>query len=156
EGYALTVGGLYPEMMHNGCQTGTLASLPPLQAKVVARVIPDEYARVQLWRSVGGCLNMSATQYFRTIINYAQALKIPSVLTDTSSHTIQKTSLLRQFLNLNPRLPADGMVLTCQSNRHTVLLTHVSVCYQSNGDYKSCGTRVVSNCPATFTIQGTY
>lgn len=156
EGYALTVGGLIPENGHVGCETNSSAALSPLQAKVVARVIPDELARVQLWRNVGGCMSMNATQYFRTIINYAQDLKIPAVLTDATSHNVTKASLVKQFLHLNPRLPADGIVLFCQSNRTTTLLTHISVCYKSNGEYKSCSPKIVSNCPNNFTIQGIY
>lgn len=156
EGYALTVGGLVPENVHAGCETNSSATLSPLQAKVVARIIPDEVARVQLWHNVGGCMSMNATQYFRTIINYAQDLKIPAVLTDTTSHTIAKTNLEKQFLHLNPRLPADGIVLFCQSNRNTTFLTHISVCYKTNGGYKACTPKIVSNCPNNFTIQGIY
>jgi ribonuclease T2 len=74
EGYALTVAGLVPEGRYTGCETTSSAILPPLQAKVVARIIPDEVSRIQLWHSVGDCMSMSAVQYFRTIINYA-ALK---------------------------------------------------------------------------------
>jgi ribonuclease T2 len=156
EGYALTVAGLVPETMRAGCETNSSAILPPLQAKVVARIIPDEASRIQLWRSVGGCMSMSAVQYFRTIINYAQRLKIPAVLTDASSHTIQRPTLLAQFLKLNSGLPADGIEFHCQSNHGTTVLTHVSICYNSNGTYKACANHEISNCPKSFTIQGTY
>ena len=47
EGYALTVAGLVPETMRAGCETNSSAILPPLQAKVVARIIPDEASRIQ-------------------------------------------------------------------------------------------------------------
>lgn len=99
---------------------------------------------------------MSAVQYFRTIINYAQRLKIPAVLTDASSHTIQRPTLLAQFLKLNSGLPADGIEFHCQSNHGTTVLTHVSICYNSNGTYKACANHEISNCPKSFTIQGTY
>ncbi|MHA3082514.1 ribonuclease T2 family protein [Acinetobacter sp. ANC 5383] len=156
EGYALTVAGLVPEGRYTGCETTSSAILPPLQAKVVARIIPDEVSRIQLWHSVGDCMSMSAAQYFRTIINYAQHLKIPAVLTDASSHTIQRQTLLAQFLKLNSGLSADGIEFSCQNNHGTTLLTHVSVCYNSNGSYKSCTSHELSNCPKNFTIQGTY
>ena len=156
EGYALTVAGLVPEGHYTGCETSSSAILPPLQAKVVARVIPDEASRLQLWRSVGGCMSMPAVQYFRTIINYAQRLKIPAVLTDASSHTMQRQTLLAQFLKLNTGLPADGIEFFCQKNQNTTLLTHVSVCYNNSGAYKACAGQDISNCPKNFTIQGTY
>ncbi|MEB3767101.1 ribonuclease I [Acinetobacter sp. MD2] len=156
EGYALTVAGLMPETLHNRCETNTSAILSPLQAKVVARILPDEAERIQLWKSIGGCVPMSAAQYFRTIVNYAQELKIPTVMNDPSSHLMSKAALIQQISRLNPRLPIDGMVLTCQSNHKATLLTHVSICYKNNGDYKSCTTKLVSNCPSNLTIQGIY
>ena len=48
EGYTLNIEGLYPETSRTNCTTATSATLPPLQAKVVARVMPDEAARRQL------------------------------------------------------------------------------------------------------------
>ncbi len=53
EGYSLTISGLLPETTERNCTTNSSASLTPLQAKVVARVMPEENARIQLWRSVG-------------------------------------------------------------------------------------------------------
>ena len=74
EGYSLTITGLLPEVAASDCSTNTSAALPPLQAKVVARVMPEENARTQLWRGVGGCVPGNASQYFRTIINFADRL----------------------------------------------------------------------------------
>ncbi|WP_171294381.1 ribonuclease I [Acinetobacter sp. MB5] len=156
EGYALTVAGLVPEGRYTECETSSSAILPPLQARVVARIIPDEASRIQLWQSVGGCMSMSAVQYFRTIINYAQRLKIPAALTDSASHNIQKKALLTEFLRLNSGMSSDGVEFYCQKNHGTTLLTHVSVCYNSNGTYKACSSHEISNCPKKFTIQGTY
>ena len=49
EGYSLNITGLYPETTTRECQTKSSAVLSPLQTKVVARVMPDEHARRQLW-----------------------------------------------------------------------------------------------------------
>ncbi|MCF8999705.1 ribonuclease T2 family protein [Acinetobacter nectaris] len=159
EGYALTIGSLVPENFtrnNDACATDTSAVLSPLQSKVVARVIPDESYRVQLWHAVGGCVPMNAPQYFRTIINYAQNLKIPAVLTDTISHAMSKQSLEEQFLSLNKGLPAKGIQLNCQKDSHNAVLTHISICYKNNGQFKTCPTNITSNCPPQFNIQGTY
>ncbi|SDB97266.1 ribonuclease T2 family protein [Acinetobacter boissieri] len=156
EGYSLTIASLIPETFDNNCATDSSANLPPLQAKVVARVIPDEAYRVQLWRTIGGCTQMTASQYFRTIINYAQNLKIPMVLTDTSSNNVQKIALEGQFFALNKGLPERSVVLNCQKEGRTAYLTHVSICYKNNGQFKSCPTSMVSNCPNNIMIQGTY
>lgn len=52
--------------------------------------MPDENARVQLWQNVGGCVPMNASQYFRTIINFAERLKIPADLTSPNTIEVQK------------------------------------------------------------------
>lgn len=156
EGYSLTITGLLPETSSSSCETASLAILPPLQARVVARVMPDDNARTQLWRSVGGCVPMPANQYFRTIINYAERLKIPNELTNGSNKNIQKSELTQSFTRLNPKLPSNGIRFICQSTRSYAVLTELQVCYQVNGNYKQCANHVVSNCPSEFMIKGSY
>lgn len=115
EGYSLNITGLYPETTTRECQTKSSAVLSPLQTKVVARVMPDEHARRQLWAEIGGCVPMSASQYFRNVINYAERLKIPADLTSSENKTAQLHSLRGQFQRLNPGLPASGLRLDRKS-----------------------------------------
>ena len=156
EGYSLTITGLLPETTERNCTTNTSASLTPLQAKVVARVMPEENARIQLWRSVGGCVPMNASQYFRTIINFAERLKIPADLTSPNTIEVQKENLRQQFTKLNPSLPPNGIRFTCQAFKFDSILTEIRVCYQKNGQYKQCSSHVVTGCPSEFTIKGSY
>lgn len=157
EGYSLTIASLLPEVpLNRDCSTKTSARLSPLQAKVVARVMPDENARVQLWQDVGGCMPMNASQYFRTIINFAERLKIPADLTSPNTIEVQKESLRQQFTKLNPSLPPNGIRFTCQSSKFNSVLTEIRVCYQKNGQYKQCASHIVTGCPSEFTIKGSY
>lgn len=156
EGYSLTITGLMPETNQTDCSTESSAALSPLQAKVVARVMPDNNARVQLWKSVGGCVPMNASQYFRTVINFAERLKIPASLTSSTNVEIQQSALKQQFTRLNPSLPQNGIRLTCQLSRSDVVLMEVKVCYTVKGQYKQCANHVVSNCPGEITIKGCY
>lgn len=156
EGYSLNIVGLLPETAQRNCETSSSAALSPLQAKVVARVMPDENARVQLWRSIGGCVPMGASQYFRTIINYAERLKIPAELSSPETKTVTQNHIKLQFLRLNPRLPNGGIQLGCQSYRGENYLTKVNVCYKTNGQYKQCSSAVIGNCPTQITIKGSY
>ncbi|WP_171406933.1 MULTISPECIES: ribonuclease I [Acinetobacter] len=157
EGYSLNVVGLYPEVtsQHN-CVSSTALTLPPIQAKVVARVMPDENARKQLWHSIGGCVPMAANQYFRMMINYAEKLKIPDELTSQETRVIQASVLRNRMLRLNPGLPTQGFEFSCQQNKTNSILTEIKICYQSNGRYKACPKNVQNNCPATFTIKGSF
>lgn len=157
EGYSLTIASLLPEVpLNRDCSTKTSAKLSPLQAKVVARVMPDENARVQLWQDVGGCMSMNASQYFRTIINFAERLKVPADLTSPNTIEVQKENLRQQFMKLNPSLPPAGIRFTCQSSKFDSILTEIRVCYQKNGQYKQCASHIVTGCPNEFTIKGSY
>lgn len=157
EGYSLTISSLLPEVpVNRNCETKSSAKLSPLQATVVARVMPNENERVQLWQSVGGCVPMNASQYFRTIINFAERLKVPADLTSQNTITVQKESLRQQFTKLNPTLPANGIRFSCQSSRSDSILTEIRVCYQKNGQYKQCASHVVTGCPNEFIIKGSY
>lgn len=156
EGYAMTVSSLLPDTFHGECQTSTSAVLSPLQSKVVARLIPDESYRLQLWKAVGGCVGMNASQYFRSMTTFAQNLKIPTLLTDAASHTVTRQALQEQFVKLNNNLSADAIAFNCQRSGRKSLLTHISVCYKTNGQFKSCPAQVISSCPSNFNIQGTY
>lgn len=156
EGYALNISGLYPETSKTDCKTNSSAELSPLQAKVVARVMPDGNTRLQLWRSIGGCVPMNASQYFRTVINYAERLKIPSELTSPETRTIQLTEFRSQFLRLNPTLPSQALRFNCAAIQQNTILTEVKLCYKTNGQYKQCSVTVDTNCPASFTIKGSY
>lgn len=157
EGYSLTIDGLWPETVAaNNCLTTSSGRLAPLQAKVVARVMPDENARLQLWHNIGGCVPMNASQYFRMVINLADKLKVPNEVVGETSSKVQHSALRTQFLRLNPSLPATGLKFNCQLSRGTSILTEIQVCYNSKGQYKACNANVVANCPTTFVIQGSY
>lgn len=156
EGYALNISGLLPETSEPECKTAASAALSPLQAKVVARVMPDESARVQLWQAIGGCVPMNASQYFRTVINYAERLKVPTELTSPENRTMHVTNLRLQFLRLNPAMPVSAIKFNCASVNGTPILTEVKLCYKPNGQYKQCSTTVETNCPNSFTIKGSY
>ncbi|MDM1758251.1 ribonuclease I [Acinetobacter piscicola] len=156
EGYSLTITGLLPETTQKDCQTSSSATLTPLQSKVVARVMPDQNARTQLWASVGGCVPMNASQYFRTMINLAEKLKIPADLTSADSRVVYHNQLKAQFTKLNPSLPSNSLNFICQSSRSSTILTEIEVCYKVNGQYKQCSSQLVSNCPNSFSIKGAY
>lgn len=156
EGYSLNITGLYPETNGRDCSTQSSAKLSPLQAKVVARIMPDENARVALWQNIGGCVPMNASQYFRTIINHADKLKIPEELTSQDTRVMQANVLRNKMLKMNSGLLSQSIEFNCMQTRAGSMLTEIKICYKNNGQYKSCPANVVSNCPANFTIKGSF
>lgn len=156
EGYSLNIQGLYPETSRKNCQTSSSSELSLLQASVVARVMPDESYRKRLWRDVGGCTAMNASQYFRTIINFADRLKVPTVMTAQNTQEIQLNQLKTMFTRLNNGLSNEAIYFQCQSSGGRSYLTSIKICYKTNGQYKSCSTTTTANCPNTLLIQGSY
>ncbi|WP_297426912.1 ribonuclease I [uncultured Acinetobacter sp.] len=156
EGYSLNIAGLYPEKISAQCQSSSSATLPLLQAKVVARVMPDEGARLHLWRSIGGCVAMNASQYFRIVINYADRLTVPNDLSHAETYQVSAAYIQQRFMKLNPQLPAKAIHFQCQQQRKMTYLTEIRVCYKPNGQYKACPAHVQSNCPSHYYIKGAY
>ena len=157
EGYSLTIASLLPELPNNrSCGTNSSAQLSPLQAKVVARVMPDENARRQLWQSVGGCVPMNASQYFRMIINNADRMNVPSVLTGQDTQTVQLSQLRSLFLKSNSGMSSKSVHFQCSNHQGKSYLTEIKICYNTAGRYKQCGAAIESNCPNQFVIKGSY
>ena len=156
EGYALTIKGLLPEQQRDDCITDSSAKLSPLQERVVARVMPDENARYALWKNIGGCIDSNASHYFRSIIHYAERLKIPTQLTDGADKVADKTSLKNQFVRLNDNLTPSGIRLYCQNQKQSIFLVQVDVCYSKKGEFKKCEYQTATTCPESFQIKGNY
>lgn len=159
EGYSLTVSGLMPEgVSGKSCETSSVPTLTPVQKRVLMRIMPDENAQARLWRSVGGCVSMNASQYFRTMVNFAEKLNMPSEVTSPTSIRMNREGLQQRFSQLNTGMPTTALQLGCGSaNRNSpTLLTDIRVCYQTNGRYKTCHVERVSSCPSQFVIQGSY
>lgn len=156
EGYSLNITGLYPETNSKDCTTNSSPKLPPLQAKVVARIMPDENARVALWHNIGGCVPMNASQYFRTVINHADKLKVPEELTSQETRVMQVGVLRNKMVRMNSGLAGQSIEFNCMQTHGSSMLTEIQICYKNNGQYKHCPTTVVGNCPASFTIKGSF
>lgn len=159
EGYSLTVSGLMPEGVNGqSCNTSSVAALTPVQKRVLMRIMPDENMQARLWRSVGGCVSMNASQYFRMMVNYAERLNMPAEVTTPTSIRVNRDWLQQRFIQMNSGMPATALQLGCDSidRKSPTLLTNIQVCYQSNGHYKTCRVEKVATCPSQFTIQGSY
>ena len=157
EGYSLTVSGLIPEGVNQQfCATSSSAALSPVQKRLLMRIMPDENSQARLWRSVGGCVSMNATQYFRLMVNLAEKLNMPAEVTTPTTIGVNFERLKQRFVQLNSGLGTSAIQLSCQNTRGSRLLTKIQVCYNSAGNYRSCRTEQVQSCQGQLTIQGSY
>ena len=158
EGYSLTVLGLFPEGVDTSrCKTSSAVNLSPIQKRVLMRLIPDEASQARLWRSVGGCVSMNSSQYFRKVVAFAEQLKIPSEVTSPTTIRISRSKVDNQFYQMNSGLNASSLKLDCRGDAsQATLLTDVKVCYRSNGQYQACHIQQSSTCPSQVLIKGSY
>jgi ribonuclease T2 len=156
EGYSLNINGLYPDIAKENCQTTSSAALSPLQAKVLSRVMPDQSERTKLWKKYGGCVPMNASQYFRTIINYADRLNVPLELSAADDNITNVNALRTDFLRLNKNMPNQALHFSCQMINQVHVLTAIDICYSTTGKYKQCPKTLHTNCPYGFHIKGTF
>ncbi|MCJ8146944.1 ribonuclease I [Acinetobacter sp. A3.8] len=158
EGYSLTVLGLFPEGVDTSrCETSSAVNLSPIQKRVLMRLIPDEASQARLWRSVGGCVSMNASQYFRKVVAFAEQLKIPSEVTSPTTIRVSRSKVENQFYRLNSGLSYSSLKMGCRGEGGVSnLLTDVEVCYRSNGKYQACQIQQRSTCPSQVLIKGSY
>ncbi len=152
EGYSFTISGL--DLGYGArCGRGSEPRLTPLQLKVVNRIMPDTTVRSQVWQRYGTCSPLSATSYFRQIVNYAGELKLPSELNTGNSYTVSKSSFLKQMTSLNSGMNSASIDLICQAgSRRQSTLTEIHVCYEGS-TFASC-SNVVDSCGKKFVISG--
>lgn len=157
EGFSLTISRLTPELATKmdpvKCQAPS-ADLPPLQKRVVERVMPDEQLRQQEWQRVGGCTGMTPVIYYRTIAKFAGKLRVPPELNPEKSIVVQRDALSSQLIRLNPGLTESAMQLRCTSSSRfqLPLLTEIRVCYTPQGDFAACPESPKFNCPASMIV----
>ena len=152
EGYSMTVSGL--DLGYGSrCGRGSEPRLTPLQLKVVNRIMPDTTVRSQAWQHYGACSPLSASSYFRQIVNYSGQLKLPDELTTGNTYTVSKSRFINQMTRLNEGMPASSIDLICQAgNRRQSTLTDIHICYQ--GDSFSSCSNVSNSCDRNFIISG--
>lgn len=139
------------------CITANSARLSLLQENIIAKVIPDDYVRQQMWQGYGRCSGMSASNYFRSITILTARLKLPSELSNGTSYRVSHGRLLQQIATTNPQLFPQSLRLYCQMNRkNQPVLTHINICYNTIGQFAQCGTIKPTTCPNDFIIQGKY
>lgn len=160
EGFTLTISGLRPETEQGevllDCRA-PVGTLPPLQLRVLERIMPDQVVRDSYWRRYGACTGLPERQYYRQITQKASSLKVPAEFSTDRPVLVSLTQMLEKFTSLNPGLPASALQLHCSSapDLPAPVMTYARVCYTPSGRYASCiGNGVTPVCPARFVIFG--
>lgn len=156
EGYALIVHGLWKEKAvtkEEPCSEKP-PELSPIQQSVLEKIMPDEEMRNKAWQSYGACTGLSAQEYFRVVMSYANKLKVPELFTESSpsDREFEQDFLSQEVQKLNTNLPEKGFYFRCQTQQDKTFLTEVRVCYDKLGQFAACKT-FKPNCPNTITLR---
>lgn len=156
EGYALIVHGLWKEkaVVKTEPCTEKAPELSPIQQSVLEKIMPDEEMRNKAWQSYGACTGLSAQEYFRVVMSYANKLKVPEVFTEASAtdRDFDQDFLSQEVQKLNSSLPDKGFFFRCQTQQDKTFLTEVRVCYDKLGQFAPCKT-FKPNCPNVITLR---
>lgn len=137
------------------CSNQIRLNLTPLQEKAITKIVPDPYMRQQLWQDYGVCSGQTGSNYFRTISNLYTRLNLPYELQNGNSYRVNRSRFIQQIATQNPGMPHSAIRLYCQSTPNQLAtLTQVTICYNQTGNYTSCSTPRLSNCPRIFSMAG--
>ena len=158
EGYALIVHGLWKEKPVVTTKTEPCTEkapeLSPVQQSVLEKIMPDEEMRNKAWQSYGACTGLSAQEYFRVVMSYANKLKLPELFSEASAtdREFDQEFLAQEVQRINNNLPEKGFYFRCQTQQDKTFLTEVRVCYDKLGQFADCKT-FKPNCPNTITLR---
>lgn len=158
-GYSTTVAGLWPEGVNmRQCSISGTPNFAPVQRRLLSRVMPDENQQIRLWRSVGGCLSMNSTRYFRTLLETAEQVRLPPEVTPQRNVFVNRIALRQRFAQLNRGLTTESLYFSCavDRSRNIALLTQINICLNVNGNYKPCEGARILTCPNIFSVQAVY
>lgn len=157
EGYAIIVHGLWKEKSASKNDipcTERPPELSPLQQQVLERIMPDEDMRNKAWQRYGACTGMSAQEYFRIVMSYANKLRLPNLLKEETrdDREFEQEFLVQEIQKMNVSLPEKGFYLRCQAKQDKTFLTEVRVCYDKLGQFAEC-KNYQPNCPQLITLR---
>ncbi len=132
-------------------------ALPPMQERIVSRVMPDTAARNNAWLNNGACHGISKQDYFRNISSKMARFKTPNLFKTPVEQIVSQSEVINQITAINEGLNAQSLVLVCaQSAKFSQpILTDVRLCYDDRGNYNNCPSSLRSNCPAIISVIGT-
>lgn len=157
EGYAIIVHGLWKEKAaskEDAPCTERPPELSPLQQQVLERIMPDEDMRNKAWQRYGACTGMSAQEYFRVVMSYANKLRLPNLFKEETrdDREFEQEFLVQEIQKMNVSLPEKGFYLRCQTKQDKTFLTEVRVCYDKLGQFAEC-KNYQPNCPQLITLR---
>jgi ribonuclease T2 len=147
KGFGFVLHGLWPQFTNGGYPENCAvdATLSPAARKSGESLYPSPKLVAHEWQRHGTCSGMNALEYFRTADRALAAVQVPvSLQAPRAQLSLSAAEIRAAFHAANPRLPDDGMVVSCRGAE----LSEVRICLSRRLEPISCGRGVRSSCPA--------
>ncbi len=138
------VHGLWPQFM-NGAYPQfcpPVSTMHKQNLRNLPTYMPPDLMVYQ-WKKHGSCSGLDQGGYLEAIRLAYERLVVPEELRNPKTPLkIKSEEVRKRFLAVNPKLPKDGMAVTCQGGR----LQEVRLCLDKSLEFRACGKKVDDRC----------
>jgi ribonuclease T2 len=135
---AFIVHGLWPQFERGypeSCRTDEPRQVPEALARRLRDIMPSTGLVGHQWRKHGSCTGLSQEDYLTAVREAYKAVTIPPAYRAADgARRADPDKVEAAFLEANPGMPADGIVVTCASGR----LDEVRICLAKDLTPRSC------------------
>jgi ribonuclease T2 len=149
--FDFVVHGLWPQFSQGwpqDCATDE-AWVEQRQIDAMLDVMPSKALIIHEWKKHGTCAGLSQADYFRTVRNYFENVKIPArYQTPTADVVTTPQQLVLDFVKTNMGLTAEMVSVQCGRDRQRARLSELRVCFDKGGAFRACGRNEARQCQA--------
>lgn len=145
QGYGFTLHGLWPQFEDGWPSYCRTAERPATRGQTgrMVDIMGSSGLAFHQWRKHGVCSGLEAGDYFALSRLAYERVTRPAVIRDLGREVTLPASVIEDaFLEANPALSADGVTVTCRSNR----VQEVRVCLTRDLEPRDCGADVIRDC----------
>jgi ribonuclease T2 len=145
--YAFVVHGLWPQYERGyprQCATAQ-RRVPERLMQSLYDIMPSAGLIAHQWRMHGSCSGLDQRDYFRTLRQAREKVRIPRQFQDVGTYrSVSAEDVEAAFAAANPGLRDTGISVSC--NRR--LLREVRICMTKDLEFRSCGELDMRGCKA--------
>lgn len=137
--YGFVVHGLWPQNERDWPQDCDVhVAVPDSVVAAIIDLMPARGLIYHEWSAHGTCSGLDPTAFFALVRHAYEGVVIPTSLTRPGAAISQSTSTIaRDFLQANPRLTSDALLITC-SGQDTPHLREVRLCLNRDLSPRPC------------------
>ena len=136
--FGLIVHGLWPQYERGypeACPSNQPSRVPSSLGRQYFDIMPSMGLIGHQWRKHGTCSGLSQQDYFLTMREAFERVRIPPALTRASRETkVSPDNLEQQFLSANRGLDRRGIAVTCEAGK----LDEVQICLTRDLRFRTC------------------